>query len=476
MKKLKTITKVLFLLSCLVPIAPPQLRANSLQNLIDMTPSGKEVLLEPGTYSGPVIITKPVVLDGKGRVTIDGQGKGSVVVIKADRVTIKNLNITNSGENHDTLDAGIKVMSSYNKIINNRIYDTLFGIDLNEAHNNIIEGNDISSKNFPLGLRGDGVRIFASHRNVFRHNKIHDSRDMVIWYSNDNIIENNQGWNNRYSLHFMYSGGNTVRHNSYHHNTVGIFLMYSRDITVEQNEVEHSLGGTGVGIGLKEADNMTIINNKIVYCTSGFFFDLSPFQPDRYNFIKANIVAYNIIGVDFNSTLARNIFKGNAFIDNLLTLKVRGKGVATQNVWEGNYYSDYQGFDRNGDGYGDFPYKNEVYFETLWMNNDWLLMFSGSPVFSLLNLIARLVPISKPLILMTDHKPVFSPKASVLFSQENLHYEPPKINFEEEEGEEEAPPWLVSQQSEGEPEKKKPVANIEKLKENPNFNRYFLEQ
>ena len=149
---------------------------------------------------------------------------------------------------------------------------------------------------------------------------------MVIWYSNDNIIEENEGWNNRYSLHFMYSGGNTVRKNTYHHNAVGIFLMYSRDVTVEQNTVRYSLGGTGVGIGFKEVDNMTIRNNKIVYCTAGFYFDLSPFQPDRYNFIKANIIAYNVVGADFNSTLSRNIFKGNAFIDNLETVRVRGQG------------------------------------------------------------------------------------------------------------------------------------------------------
>ncbi len=482
MKLLKGIFALGLSLLCLCPPAFGAARANSLQALIDRTPAGGVVPLQPGVYRGRIVISKPVILDGKGKVTIDGQGKGTVIVIKADGVVLRNLNITNSGINRDQLDAGIHVRSSRNKIINNRIFNTLFGIDLQEAHNNIIIGNDISSKNFSLGLRGDGVRIFASHRNIFRNNKIHDSRDMVVWYSNDNIIEGNEGWNDRYSLHFMYSGGNTVKKNTYHDNTVGIFLMYSRDIVVEQNSVEHSLGGTGVGIGFKEADNITLLNNKIVYCTDGLYFDLSPFQPDKYNFIKANVIAYNIIGVDFNSTLARNVFKGNAFIDNLQTLRVRGNGVASKNVWEGNYYSDYRGFDRDGDGYGDRPYKDEVYFDTLWMNNDWMLMFSGSPVFSLLNLLAKLIPISKPLLLMTDLKPVFSPRASVLFSEQNLRYIPPKINVEEESsgGEEAPPPWLAAQQEgEGEEQKKeekKAIKNLQKMEKNPNFNRYFLEQ
>jgi len=446
----------------------------SLQVLIEQTPEGETVKLEPGIYAGPVIIEKAVVLDGKGQVTIDGLGKGSVLLLKADGVVVKNMIITNSGDSHDRVDAGILVRSSRNRILNNKINNTLFGIDLQEAHENEIIGNEISSKDANLGLRGDGIRGWASHRNIFRQNRVHDSRDMVIWYSNDNIIEENEGWNNRYSLHFMYSGGNMVRRNSYHHNTVGIFLMYSRDIIVEQNEVKYSLGGTGVGIGLKEVDNMTIRNNKIVYCTAGFYFDLSPFQPDRYNFLKANIIAYNVIGADFNSTLSRNILKGNAFIDNLETVRVRGKGVASGNLWEGNYYSDYEGFDRDKDGYGDFVYNHNIYLDTLWMNNDWMLLFSGSPVISVLNLLAKLAPISEPKRLMTDRKPVFSPSASVLFSEANLRYDPPVIDIEEDDDEDvEAPARFASG---GDDDEEDDEENEVGMKKRANYNRYFLRQ
>jgi nitrous oxidase accessory protein len=448
--------------------------AASLQVLIDRTPAGEAVRLEPGVYAGPVVIEKSVILDGKGRVTIDGQGQGSVLLLKADGVVVKNMIITNSGDSHDRVDAGILVRSSRNRIRNNKIENTLFGIDLQEAHENLIIGNEISSKNAPLGLRGDGIRGWASHRNIFRQNKIHDSRDMVIWYSNDNIIEENEGWNNRYSLHFMYSGGNTVRKNTYHHNTVGIFMMYSRDVTVEHNTVRYSLGGTGVGIGLKEVDNLTIQNNKIVYCTTGLYFDLSPFQPDRYNFIKANSIAYNVVGIDFNSTLSRNILMGNAFIDNLETVRVRGKGVASENHWEGNYYSDYEGFDRNQDGYGDFVHNHDIYLDTLWMDNDWLLLFSGSPVASVLNLLAKLAPISEPRRLMTDRQPVFSPGAAVLFSKANLSYDPPLIDMDDEE-DGEMPARFASQGDDDEDEDDEEAHEAE-LKKKANYNRYFLKQ
>ena len=446
-----------------------------LQVLIDQTPAGEAVPLEPGTYTGPVIIERSVILDGKGQVIIDGREKGSVLLIKTDGVVVENMIITNSGDSHDQVDAGILVRSSRNRIRHNKIENALFGIDLQEAHENVIIGNEISSKNFPLGLRGDGIRAWASHRNIFRQNRIHDSRDMVVWYSNDNIIEENEGWNNRYSLHFMYSGGNTVRKNTYHHNTVGIFLMYSRDVTVEQNTIRYSLGGTGVGIGFKESDNLTILNNKIVYCTAGLYFDLAPFQPDRYNFLKANIIAYNVVGIDFNSTLARNIFKGNAFIDNLETVRVHGQGVASENHWEGNYYSDYEGFDRDRDGYGDFTHHHDIYLDTLWMSNDWMLLFSGSPVISVLNLLAELAPISEPRRLLTDRKPVFSPSASVLFAEANLRYDPPAIDiYKDDEGADEMPARFAADSGDDEEDEEEEIdAELEKK---ANYNRYFLKQ
>ncbi len=447
----------------------------TLQELIDRTDAGGEVALKPGKYFGPVVIDKPLTLDGKGKVIIDGRGKGSVVAVKTGNVVVKNLTIINSGSSHDQVDSGILLRSSSNtKILNNIIKNCLFGIDLQESHNNEIVGNDISSQDAPLGLRGDGIRGWASHRNVFSRNRIHDSRDMVIWYSNDNIIEDNEGWNNRYSLHFMYSGGNMVRRNTYHHNTVGIFLMYSRDITVENNEVKYSLGGTGVGIGLKEVDNMTVRHNRVIYCTTGFYFDLSPFQPEKYNFIKANTIAYSIVGFDFNSDLERNIIKGNAFVDNLEVVRVKGNGVATGNLWEGNYYSDYEGFDRDRNGYGDFTHHHDVYLDTLWMDNDWMLLFSGSPVISVINLLARLAPISEPKRLFSDSQPVFSVDAPVRTTEANLAYDPPVIDIEAEDDEESGVPARFAEADAQEDDEEEEIA--EDLKKKENFNRYFLRQ
>ena len=71
----------------------------------------------------------------------------------------------------------------------------------------------------------------------------------------------------------------------------------------------------------------------------------------------------------------------------------------------GNYWDSYTGFDNNGDGIGDTPHKVYRYADQLWLYNNNVKFFYGSPVISLLNFLAKLAPFSKPLFLMEDKKP-----------------------------------------------------------------------
>ena len=412
-------------------VAPP-----SLQQRIDALPAGFTLKLEPGIYQGPIVIEKALVLDGQGEAVIDGLGKGSVISIRADGVTLRGLSIIHSGSSHDSIDSGISVKSSRNIIRDNIIRDTLFGIDLWESHENVIEGNEISSKPVELGMRGDGIRAWASNSNLFRENRIHDSRDMIVWYSYNNRIENNQGWNNRYSLHFMYTGANTVRGNRYWDNMVGIFLMYSKDSLIEENHIRHSIGPSGMGIGMKEVDNMRILKNTIVYCNSGIYLDQSPHDPLTFNLLLGNTLAFNVQGLVFHSSLKQNVIKGNAMLANLEPVAVHAKGSAVKNHWEGNFWSDYEGFDRDRNGYGDRSYQSLVYFEQLWMNDPWMKFFYGSPVISMLNLLAKIAPISKPRLLLTDPQPLFEKNESLRLSETNLAFEIPELDEEDLEDEE----------------------------------------
>ncbi|HBH36587.1 MAG TPA: nitrous oxide reductase family maturation protein NosD, partial [Gammaproteobacteria bacterium] len=224
-----------------------------LQELVDAVEEGGTLIPPPGIYAGPVVIDKPITIDGSHKVTIDAGGKGTVVLLDTDGATLKNLHLTNSGESHNDLDSGVQVRGKFNVVKDNLIDNSLFGVDLQQSEHNIVRRNTISSKtSFGLGQRGDSVRLWYSFHNKITDNIITDSRDMVVWYSADNTISRNTASGSRYSLHFMYSRYNKVEDNRYFNNAVGIFLMYSDGIELRNNYIAHAAGATGIGIGFKE--------------------------------------------------------------------------------------------------------------------------------------------------------------------------------------------------------------------------------
>ncbi|HEB66399.1 MAG TPA: nitrous oxide reductase family maturation protein NosD [Gammaproteobacteria bacterium] len=381
-----------------------------LQPLIDRTPPGETLVLEAGTYAGPVVIDKPMILDGRDRATIDAGGKGSVIVLRTDGATIRNLHLTGSGESHNDIDAGIQVRGKYNVIRDNRIDDCLFGIDLQQANNNVVRRNRIRSKDFELGQRGDAIRLWYSFDNRIEDNDIEQVRDTVVWYSANNVIARNRARNSRYSLHFMYSRYNLVEGNEYVNNTVGIFLMYSDGVVVRNNYIANASGPTGVGIGFKETSDLTVEGNRILYCASGMYLDVSPFQPDTTNRMTGNLIAYNGIGVRFLNDWTGNIFRGNSFMDNLTQIAVTGGNTANRNTWDGNHWSDYEGFDQDGDGIGDTPYKLYDYADRLWQDEPYAQFFKGSPMLEVLDYLERLAPLSEPRMLVQDNRPRLSPE------------------------------------------------------------------
>ncbi|RUM63591.1 MAG: nitrous oxide reductase family maturation protein NosD [Sulfurospirillum sp.] len=384
------------------------LYANVLQDAIDHAPKGAKLELPEGIYKGNIIISKPLILKGKSHKTVlEGDGKGTVVTITSPFVTLENMTVRHSGAEHERVDAGIALKKvDHCNILHCDLKDVLFGIDVQQSNDCNISGNTITSKPFDLGLRGDAIRLWYSNDNTLTHNKIYKARDFVVWYSHGNLIAENYGEYGRYSLHFMYTGKNVVKNNEFTHNSVGIFFMYSQDTIATGNIIKNSLGTTGLGIGMKDCSNYTIRNNKILYCARGLYIDRSPFEPDTVNKIEHNYILYNSEGIHFHSLSLNNIFKDNIIKGNIDTVVNDSYNTrVTQNRWDGNYWDDYQGFDKNGDGIGDTPYNLYYYADKMWLLNPNVKFFYGSPVISILNFLAKLAPISEPVKLLTDPHP-----------------------------------------------------------------------
>ncbi len=393
------------------PTAPHRTDIPWFQALVDAAPAGSVLKVPPGTYAGPVLVDKPLTIDGGGQAVIDGGGKGTVFVIDAEGVTLKNLRLTASGDSHDSDDACLNVRGNHHLVEQVRIDDCLFGIDLKQANHNTIRENHIRSKAKELGVRGDGLRLWYSHHNLIEKNEVVDSRDMVAWYSNHNVYRGNIGRRSRYSIHFMFAKDSVVEGNSFYDNAVGVYLMYTERVHIRNNVISHATGAAGMALGFKESSDSDVANNEIIYCAVGVGSDLSPFEPDTTIRFTGNRFAYNGIGVRFTSELGGNVLHDNVFEGNLTDVVQMGRDVAGKNEWKHNYFADYQGFDRNGDGVGDTPHEQYAYADQIWIEQPAAQFFKTAPVLELLDFLERLAPFSSPEMQLKDDAPRFAKPA-----------------------------------------------------------------
>ncbi len=380
----------------------------SFQDLVDAAEPNSILVPPPGIYAGPVVLDYPLTIDGKSKVTIDGGGEGSVIYVDTDGVVLKNLHLTGSGNSHNDIDAGVQVRGNFNVIKDNRIDDCLFGVDLQQSNNNIVRRNHISSKDVELGVRGDSVRLWYSFNNKITDNTIRNSRDMVVWYSADNTISGNDSRYGRYSLHFMYSRFNDVDSNYYENNSVGIFLMYSDSVVIRNNYIAYANGPTGMGVGFKETSDVDISGNQILYCATGLYIDVSPYDPESTNRIHDNVIAFTSVAVNFLNDWTGNIFESNTFRSNQTQISVAGGKTANRNIWKGNYWDDYEGFDLDRDGVGDTAYELYGYADRIWMDVPTARFLQGTPVMAVIDFLERLAPFSTPDLLVRDKYPAMS--------------------------------------------------------------------
>ncbi|WP_239988667.1 nitrous oxide reductase family maturation protein NosD [Paramagnetospirillum kuznetsovii] len=386
------------------PRSEPVMDSSLIQALINMAQPGQEIVPPPGRYRR-IKVTKPIILDGKGKVTFDGEGEGSVLWIETDGATIRNLHLVNSGSSHPDQDAGIQVRGSGNVIEDNVIEDVLFGLALERSDRNIVRRNHYQGRPINIQRRGDGVKLWYSNDNVITDNVFEGGRDIVFWYANGNIFKGNRQSHGRYGLHLMKAADNVAEDNLFIDNMTGISMMYDSGDIIRNNYVAKANGAVGTCLSLKESSDVVIENNDLMYCASGIAIDVAPYEPGSKNPIKGNRIAFNDIGVSFLNDWKDSIFTGNLFTGNITEVAIYGGGSAKRNVWDGNRWEDYQGFDRNGDGIGDKPHRLYGYAGRVWMDVPNTKFFKGTPLLEVLDFLDRLAPFSEPVLLLEDKHP-----------------------------------------------------------------------
>jgi len=378
----------------------------SLEAAIGGAEEGATLCLEPGSHPGPLAITKRVTLWGPRDAIILSTGEGTTIEIEADGSELLGLTVDGSGGRFDTLDAAVHVVADDVRVERVLVRNAVFGLLVEKANraaivDNLVRGPDEG----PLGLRGDGIRLWETRHSEIRGNQVIGCRDMVIWYSSNNRLVDNTVVRSRYGTHFMYSHGNVVEGNKYVDNVVGIFIMYSRNLTLRDNLLARSSGPGGMGLGIKESGNLTVSNNAFIANTKGVYMDTAPLEPDDYNTFENNAFFHSEVAVLMHSSEKRNAFIGNTFVSNRSQLQVEGGGNALAVDWNGNSFDDYAGYDMDADGFGDIPYELRRLSSQLESTYPQLQFFRGAITLGLLDAISSLFPMMEPETTLIDPRP-----------------------------------------------------------------------
>ncbi|MEP0846339.1 MAG: nitrous oxide reductase family maturation protein NosD [Phycisphaerae bacterium] len=400
------------------PPAPETLQVaqaarSPLSERIAAAPAGSTLRVPAGTYVGLTLIDKPLALVADGAVTLDGGGDGDVVRITAPDVTLRGVRIVGSGASLDRQNAGVLVAAPRARIEDNTLDDVLLGIVLSNAPQTVICGNRIHGKPLDLGRRGDGIRVWSSPQARIERNVIRGVRDVVVWYSQGVELLDNTVTDSRYGTHFMYAGDSVLEGNRLAGNSVGAFLMYSRNVALRHNVLERNRGPSGYGLGLKDVDGLVVEENHVLSNRVGVYIDSSPSRADIIHHFQRNTFAYNDVALAALPAVQHNEFRDNTFLENIEQVAILGSGELRNNRFtvdgRGNYWSDYAGFDADGDGVGDAPYRALSLFESLMDREPRMRLFIYSPAQQAIDLAARAFPIMQPAPKITDDAPLMRP-------------------------------------------------------------------
>jgi len=284
----------------------------SIQSAINKANQGDTIFVYPGSYAESLFINKSINLVGSGNSNTFILPKevnlndNCTIFINADNCTIKDFDISFEGVKSEN--AGIKIISSNNTILNNVFSNFKYGIYfLSPLFNYIIYGNNVSYNKI-----SDCSYAIYGHtdmkNNVFFNNTLNYNHDGIEFYYavNNSIINNEISYNSMYGIYISSnSDGNIISYNYLKDNYYGIRFK---------------------GVSFNE-----IFANKVVECDTGL---------------------YSCCGSN------DNILYYNSLINN-----TEQAADAFSNSWDngefGNYWDDYSEVYTNAthiDGVWDIPY------------------------------------------------------------------------------------------------------------------------
>ena len=309
----------------------------TIQGAVDAaSPTNNTIIVAPGTYNEHVTINKSLTLVGidPSNTIIKGTGTGTVVTVTAENVEISRFTIKNSG--NSLTNSGIALINSTGIIISeNTILENYNGIYLNHSTNTTLIDNNMIHNKYNFGVIGDSISDFTHDVDI--SNTV-DGKPIIYWINKENIqIPPNAG--------FVAIVGSTkiaVKGLDLTKNGQGVLFAFTTDSLIERvNTINNEYG-----IYMVNSHGNTFIGSTVSNNYVGIY----------QNYCNTNIICHNNL---VNNTNQVELYESSS--------------MWNDSAGRGNYWSDYEGEDVDGDGIGEtlLPHLGVDWYPLM---NPWILV------------------------------------------------------------------------------------------------------
>lgn len=376
-----------------------------MQALVDQTPEGGKLHIPSGSYTGPLVITKPMELsvESGGTAVLHHSGEEPALLIEADEVIVTHLQI------HDLAlkEAATVAIQGNGAVLDHlQIHTATTAIRIQNASHAEVRDSTIVWSGEPdtnIFSRGNGIALYHAHEARLIDNDIQGMRDGIyLENSNNTIVTGNRIAHSRYGVHCMYTEGTVIRGNTGIQNITGAMVMVVRDAQVIGNMfAKQDENVNAQGILLYDVQDTLVQDNVVEGNRVGIYVDQS-----IGNYIVDNRILVNFIGLQLMKSDG-NVISGNAFIGNVSDAQARD---SANPELSGNYWDTFKGIDMDGDGKSDLGYTIHPFFAHLVQQRPAFQLFFQSPGMQFLESMVQ----PDPSLWIGDPSPLLSPPTSAL--------------------------------------------------------------
>ncbi len=374
-------------------LVSPNGNLSSIKTTIAKASAGDTLIITEGVYyESDITINKPLTVLGRGNAVIDGQEKGFVLMIKSDDVVLKGIEIRHAGTSFIEDYAGLLVEKSNNiRLENLKLVDNFFGIYVAQSSNVLIKNNELTASGLKETSSGNGIHLWYSKNVYIENNTVIGHRDGFYFefVEEVQVVNNLSHKNLRYGLHFMFSNNCSYTRNTISNNGAGVAVMYTSKVEIADNIFTDNWGSAAYGLLLKEINESEIRGNTFTNNSVGLYMESSNRNKILDNAFQQNGWAIKLMSNSMDNTFSENNFHENTF-------EVATNSKQNFNLFEGNYWSQYEGYDLDKDGFGDVPHRPVRLFSVIVQKHPQSLILLRSTLIDLLDMTEKFLPVLTP--------------------------------------------------------------------------------